>query len=589
MANLAGFGTAAVGHMINHYTRHHDDPDQTKYTYKNQNIDPSRTHLNYVVGEARPNPEAFVREMIARSDVPPRGGARATNVISDWVVTIPKNEALEGREKEFFEQAYDFLKEKVGEDRIIGAYVHMDEGMPHMHFAFVPLVATPVMTNDKSRPLIDKNGNIKHDTKGTIRYERVPKLDEDGNPIMRTSLAQSKMFGKQEMREFHPDLEEKMQEHFGFKVGIQLDEKQVVEKALSKVPQETMDDTRKALEKELVAPAQAQADRLVQVAKVDAQGWQEAAEQAKDECRQEIRKAEATAAQAAQAQQAAQAAKAVEMQAKQATEMAKGELVQTQQATEVAKGELGQIQQQAEQTQDRLECLRRDEAGERAAIAELDRAIDGKQQELAAAPTISGDDRQAAGQEQQEHERASDEQGHSIGEQVRSLGHEAAEAIQRASSREAADTRGLAELGEARAAAAERVAGLEQHRDATTARIAQLEGTKERREQECRAAESQEQKAGERLRSAEGRIGELRERLADRVSQLRERLGLDRAREAWQAVKAAVGLAKADMGDAAHRVSVALRPEPPSLEDKQQEYSARDYARYAEQDRGMER
>ena len=73
------------------------------------------------------------------------------------------------------------------------------------------------------------------------------------------------------------------------------------------------------------------------------------------------------------------------------------------------------------------------------------------------------------------------------------------------------------------------------------------------------------------------------------MSQLKERLGLDRAREAWQAVKAHVGLAKADMGDAAHRVSAALRSEPPSLEDKMQEYSARDYARYAEQDRGMER
>ena len=597
MANLAGFDSAAVGNMINHYTRHHGDPEQTKYTYRNQNIDPTRTHLNYTIGDARQDPMAFVREMIARSDVPPRGGERATNVLSDWIITCPKNELLEGREREFFEQAYEYLKDKVGEDRIVGAYIHMDEGMPHMHFAFVPLVQTPVMTNDKSRPLKDKAGNIKYDSKGTMRYERVPKRDEDGNVIMRTSLAQSKMFPRQAMREFHPDLEEKMEQHFGFKVGIQLDEKQVVEKALSNVPQQAMDDTRKALEKELVAPAQAKAAEIVEVAKQDAKGWQDAAEQAKEECREEIAKAEVEHAKAAQAQTAAQAAQAVEVQAKQATEDAKQELGNIQQATEVAKVELGKVQQETAQTQDRLECLRRGETEQRAAIAELDRAIGVKEQELATPAVDPGDDRQETGQaasQEQEHERTAGEQGRSIGEQGAGLVRELAEAAQRASRGEDADPRGLEELRSARDAAQHRIGELESKRDAAADRVGELEKAYERRQQECREAESQEQKAGERLRSAESRIGELRERVVERVSQLREQLGQERAVEIVKDVRDRIGqgreMFRALLTDkVANRVNEALGWVRPQQEpEQQQEYSARDWAQY-EQDMGRER
>ena len=582
MANLAGFDSAAVGNMINHYTRHHSDPDQTKYTYKNQNIDPTRTHLNYTIGDARQDPMAFVREMIKQSDVPPRNGARATNVISDWIITLPKNELLEGREREFFQTAYDHLREMVGDDRIIGAYIHMDEGMPHMHFAFVPLVATPVMTNDKSRPLRDKDGNIKHDSKGTIRYERVPKLDEDGNKIMRTSLAQSKMFPRSAMREFHPELERAMEQHFGFTVGIQLDEKQVVEKALSNVPQQAMDDTRKALEKELVAPAQAKAAEIVQDAKQDAKGWQDAAEQAKEETRQEVAKAEVEHAKAAQAQTAAQ-------QATQAAEQAKGELAQAQQATEVARAELGQVQQETAQTQDRLECLRRGETEQRAAIAELDRAIGVKEQELATPAVDPGDDRQETGQaasQEQEHERTAGEQGRSIGEQGAGLVRELAEAAQRASRGEDADPRGLEELRSARDAAQHRIGELESKRDAAADRVGELEKAYERRQQEYRDAEQRNEQAEQKHQSAESRIGELRERLVERLGQLKQSLGLDHAREVWQAVKAAVGVRQQDMGDAAQRVSAVLARQP--QQEMQQEYSARDWAQY-EQDRGMER
>lgn len=268
MANLSGYPQNAVGHMLNHYTRHGADPDQKQYRYRNQNIDPERTHLNYQNGVKRDDPEGFVRELVARSDVPPREGQKATNVISDWVITLPKNEALKGREKEFFQVAYDHLKKRVPEHLIVGAFVHMDESQPHMHFCFVPLVTTPKMTNDKTRPLMDKKtGKVKKDKKGTIRYARVPKLDNDGQPVMRTTLAQSKLFDRKTMQDFHGALEADMTAYFGFEVGIQLKEQDKAAKALSAVKQEVLDEARSAL----VEPAKEKAAAMV--AEAEGKAW----------------------------------------------------------------------------------------------------------------------------------------------------------------------------------------------------------------------------------------------------------------------------------------------------------------------------
>ena len=43
------------------------------------------------------------------------------------------------KQREFFQCAYDFMSEKVGEENIFAAVVHMDEATLHMHLCFVPL------------------------------------------------------------------------------------------------------------------------------------------------------------------------------------------------------------------------------------------------------------------------------------------------------------------------------------------------------------------------------------------------------------------------------------------------------------------
>lgn len=249
MANLAGYDIASYGNMLNHYTRHAGDPDQAKYTYRNGGIDKRRTHLNYAIYEKSADLAAEVRRAIDLSDVKPRTGAKATNVLSDLIVTLPRNERLEGREREFFEAVYRFIVENYVHERyVLGAWVHMDETQPHMHFAFVPLVSSVAMTNDKSQPLLDKDGKPKLDGKGTPRYKRVPKLDESGKPAMHYAFGQSKMFDRGKLQKLHPNMEKALEQHFGFKVGIELEDKG--EKVLSSLNQPDYIAAKETLERQ---------------------------------------------------------------------------------------------------------------------------------------------------------------------------------------------------------------------------------------------------------------------------------------------------------------------------------------------------
>ena len=152
------------------------------------------------------------------------------------VVTQP--EGFAGDTRAFFEAVYGFLCDVVGEGRVVSAYVHLDEpgARPHMHFAFVPVVEVPVMTNDKTRPLrwtredekknpAHRAGDEKRDSKGTVRYERVPLVGEDGKPVMRRTATASKLISRKDMRELHPKMERHLCEALGVPhVGIKLDE-----------------------------------------------------------------------------------------------------------------------------------------------------------------------------------------------------------------------------------------------------------------------------------------------------------------------------------------------------------------------------
>ena len=157
MANQQGFsakeGIGELDRILNHFDRSkmYDEEGNLKYayypnltqrgfakSYTVSQIDPERTHLNYNLAPAREGGQkAFVECRLAEIYV---HKSALANAVVDWVVTLPDMGQYVGREREFFEHAYDYCAKKYGEENIVSAYVHMDEVSPHMHFAFIPIV-----------------------------------------------------------------------------------------------------------------------------------------------------------------------------------------------------------------------------------------------------------------------------------------------------------------------------------------------------------------------------------------------------------------------------------------------------------------
>lgn len=236
--HLATYSKGDAGRMLAHYDRSIGERDHIDRDGIVYNLAP----------EFEGGVQARFRTLCAGLEI----GAK-TKPLADWVITKP--EGYHGDTREFFRAVYGFMAEKVGEDRIVCAYVHLDEpgAEPHMHFAFVSVVETAVMTNDKSQPLrwtkkdeeknaAHKAGEEKRDSKGTVRYKRVPLLGEDGKPVVRRTATASKLFTKADMAEIHPAIEKHLCAVLGVeRVGMQLDEKdreQKAKKTLSKLDHE---------------------------------------------------------------------------------------------------------------------------------------------------------------------------------------------------------------------------------------------------------------------------------------------------------------------------------------------------------------
>lgn len=229
--HLQGFTVGQIGPILNHVTRHGADPDQSRYNYGNETIDVARTADNYAIA-ATPDPAAFIAGRVEAVDRKPR---KTSNLLSSIVVTLPKNDLLEGREREFFTAVAALLSERVGRENVIGGYVHVDESQPHMHFLFTPVVRTPVTENNRTKPLLDKDGNQRRDRRGVPLWERRQKLDEDGQPVYKTAFAQSKMFDRDALDRLHPEMEEALRGRFGFRTGLRLEDQG--ERQLSRLDQ----------------------------------------------------------------------------------------------------------------------------------------------------------------------------------------------------------------------------------------------------------------------------------------------------------------------------------------------------------------
>lgn len=155
MANMAKYTKGAMGHMMKHYERGKDASGEY-IKFGNQQIDLSRTHLNYNLAPEHDQLD-FIHSRLKEVSVLKR---KDVNVMCSWVVTAPKELPPE-HNREFFERTYSFLRDRYSPDEknIISAYVHMDEVTPHMHFAFIPVVHDQKKDIDKvsAKELINRS------------------------------------------------------------------------------------------------------------------------------------------------------------------------------------------------------------------------------------------------------------------------------------------------------------------------------------------------------------------------------------------------------------------------------------------------
>ena len=150
MANVAKYRSAGCGHLFKHFERAKELNEETgemEYVrFRNQEIDATRTHLNYNLAPERydENGELITSQLeilhrrLKDEDIYFRK-RRDANVMCSCCLTKPKD--LPANESErFFRTGYRALAERYGEDNVISAYVHRDENEDHMHFSFVPVV-----------------------------------------------------------------------------------------------------------------------------------------------------------------------------------------------------------------------------------------------------------------------------------------------------------------------------------------------------------------------------------------------------------------------------------------------------------------
>lgn len=132
MAHVQKFTKGAASGILRHIERENEN-------YSNENINKDLTCLNqnFLFGDSR-SAHQRLKKRLAEIKVLNR---KDVNVLCDWVVTAPEeviNHELSYTD--FFEETFEFLKNRYGEKNIVAAQTHFDEITPHIHFAFVPVV-----------------------------------------------------------------------------------------------------------------------------------------------------------------------------------------------------------------------------------------------------------------------------------------------------------------------------------------------------------------------------------------------------------------------------------------------------------------
>ena len=251
MAHIAKYKASAVGKLCAHYNRWQgiDNPNVSR-----ENIDKSRTHLNYTLGVYEKDGKRFigkVRGSASWATVKGRidavnarakaEGKRATRkdavVMADMVVTLPPNVPPEDAYK-FFWNSYQYIADRVGRGNLMGGYVHMDETTPHMHVPFTPILD------------------------GRFNYK--------------------KMCDRKFYQTFHKGLGDRLEQKMGYRPEVELSEETRAQRVYTSRTKD-IDKVRGAVDRAVVRPAEDEAARIVADAQARADALVRDAETRRDE------------------------------------------------------------------------------------------------------------------------------------------------------------------------------------------------------------------------------------------------------------------------------------------------------------------
>lgn len=130
--------------------------DRKAKNHSNKEIDIERTHLNYYLKKNELN---YVKEFDRLKEENNLKGQIRSNSIIICEMIFTSDEAFFNKigieeTKRYFNESYKFIcnYKNLGEKNIISAVVHLDEGTPHMHLVYVPVI----QTQDKDGNSIDK-------------------------------------------------------------------------------------------------------------------------------------------------------------------------------------------------------------------------------------------------------------------------------------------------------------------------------------------------------------------------------------------------------------------------------------------------
>ena len=130
--------------------------DRRAKNHTNKDIDVSKSYMNYYIKKNELNYVKEFDKLKEKYDL--KGQIRSNSIIvCEMVITSDSNffnKIGESETRRYFEESYKFVcnYNNLGERNILSAVVHLDEGSPHMHLVYVPVIHT----KDKEGNNIDK-------------------------------------------------------------------------------------------------------------------------------------------------------------------------------------------------------------------------------------------------------------------------------------------------------------------------------------------------------------------------------------------------------------------------------------------------